>query len=207
MQVTENTPAMEAGLAAGDAIKTIHGFACARHTDVMAAVSMARAGDDVKITVQRGNETLEKSLTLAKVDGEPNQTSLFRPPLPPLVPGQRLQPGQPLFRLDKNRRLDPINKPPADNVVPPSEDDPLLDTQQVQRSELEKAIKKLEAEKQRQDEMITRLREQVAEMESKSGENINKRLEEDIARLEKMLKEMKQRLPGETRDPNNPAPE
>jgi S1-C subfamily serine protease len=83
VEVASNTPAEAAGLAAGDKITRINAWECKSLEDVLAAVSMLRAGDAVSVTVQREGETLEKTVTLAKV--EPLPPGLIDMPVPPPV--------------------------------------------------------------------------------------------------------------------------
>ncbi len=63
-EVSEDSPAQIAGIEAGDLVVRVGEFDVARSQDVLAAVAMSRAGDELSIVVKRGDEMIELTVTL-----------------------------------------------------------------------------------------------------------------------------------------------
>jgi putative serine protease PepD len=63
--VADGTPAAQAGLQAGDAITTIDGKRVDGSLSLVAAIRQRNVGDTVKLTVVRGSQTQEVTVTLA----------------------------------------------------------------------------------------------------------------------------------------------
>jgi membrane-associated protease RseP (regulator of RpoE activity) len=64
--VTPGSPADRAGIGAGDVILSVGGHAVAQPGDVSAAIAKLRAGDTVKIQLQRGPVIVNTEATLAR---------------------------------------------------------------------------------------------------------------------------------------------
>lgn len=64
--VGPGTPAAEAGLKAGDRIVALDGVKIESHHDLKAAVAETRAGQQVKLSVERAGKTLELTATLTR---------------------------------------------------------------------------------------------------------------------------------------------
>ena len=62
--VASGGPAEQAGLRAGDVITAIGGTAIGDSTDLVAAIASHQPGDEVKLTVKRGSQTLHPTVTL-----------------------------------------------------------------------------------------------------------------------------------------------
>jgi putative serine protease PepD len=62
--VASGGPAEQAGLRAGDVITAIGGTAIGDSTDLVAAIASHHPGDEVKLTVKRGSQTLHPTVTL-----------------------------------------------------------------------------------------------------------------------------------------------
>ena len=183
MKVTDGSPADSAGLKEGDRVSRIDNFLIKSAQDVIAAVAMARAGDSVEVTVQRGDETSTHELTL----GQHPQQRITMSPIPGEGDGA---PGNAIVRQQgwqlKDGKLVPMDLDADGNIdmVFPKEFQEMfkngpgiLPNQfrvprrfqglRVERSDTEEAIRELEAERDRQAEKIKELTEKIEELESK----------------------------------------
>jgi S1-C subfamily serine protease len=193
VEVMDDTVAEKAELKAGDRITKIGDRECKSHSDVMAMVAMSRAGDELDLEVERGAETFERTLELASAGPEPRVTSFYHGRLAPKVSQQLLQ--------LKDGKLVPMNEadPAVKFGVTPTGTIMFGDLK-VERSKLEESLKKLEAEKKQQDEMIKRLREKISQMETEGAASLDKKLRDELARFEKIIKEIKERNKPEGSD-------
>jgi S1-C subfamily serine protease/photosystem II stability/assembly factor-like uncharacterized protein len=73
-QITEDGPAEKAGLEEGDVVQTIDGQKIADYEALTAAIRTHKAGDKLKIAIQRGGESKEIELTLENRPGGPSRT-------------------------------------------------------------------------------------------------------------------------------------
>lgn len=75
-EVPQDSPAHQAGVLAGDLITAVNDSPIDNSEALIKAVGSQKVGDTIKLTVQRGEETLELSATLAKRpdDGRPQIT-------------------------------------------------------------------------------------------------------------------------------------
>ena len=179
IQVMPESVAEEAELKAGDRIVKIGDRECKSHSDVMAMTAMSRAGDELTIRVKRGDDTFERSIKLAKVDPQPTTAFRYTPAAP--VMDQRL------LQL-KDGKLVPMNNPDVEfRLKAPRV---MFGNLQVERSKLEESLKKLESEKQEQDEMIKRLREKISAMETEGAESLEKKFREELERFQKAIQEI-----------------
>ena len=64
--VNSGSPADQAGLTDGDKIKQINDHKVDSAQDVIAAVSMARAGDSIEVTIEREGDTIERTIKLGE---------------------------------------------------------------------------------------------------------------------------------------------
>jgi S1-C subfamily serine protease len=64
--VTSGGPAADAGLRAGDVITKIDNTTITDANDLVAAIAAHRPGEDVELTVRRGSDTIELTVTLAE---------------------------------------------------------------------------------------------------------------------------------------------
>jgi hypothetical protein len=190
--VMDEMPAKKAELAAGDKVTKVGDRECKTLLEVMAAVSMLRAGDEITVEIQRGDETFERTFKLASAGPEPDSDDLsFVPTV-----------SQQMYQL-KDGKLVPVEKDAP--MVELDIRNPLrglrLGNLHVERSELEQSLKKLETEKRRQDELIEKLQEKIAQMEvqekttqMKLKATLEKAEDDDIARLEEIVEEIKKKL-------------
>ena len=74
--ITENGPSQRAGLKRGDIVQAIDGKPVANYEALISVIRSSKAGDKVKVTVQRGNEKKEVKLTFAN---RPDGPSRLRP--------------------------------------------------------------------------------------------------------------------------------
>jgi serine protease Do len=64
-EIQENSPAAKADLKAGDVIKTVNGTKVARALDLERALIGEKVGDEVELTIERGEKELNTKLALA----------------------------------------------------------------------------------------------------------------------------------------------
>jgi hypothetical protein len=227
-QIMPDTPAEEANLIAGDLILAIDGRRCRTADDVIAAVTMSRAGDEVSLQVRRGEDVLEQALTLAKADpsptfgspaaGDPRRGAMPRlfmwqdgnfipvdptAPRPDLPPFGRQpfgpQPPDPIFPSD-----DPTHRPrrPDEPVEENRQREPAAAS--PDRRNLEEEVDRLEAENENQAATIDQLNEQIAALEAKAKEIIERTNSREIERLEKMVDQIKRQLLEQDRSESAP---
>ena len=209
-QIMRGTPAEEANLIAGDLILAVDGRRCRTPEDVIAAVSMARAGDEVALQLQRGKEVLEPSLTLAQANdspvfGGPPADNTPRGPMPKmymwqdgnLIPVDPIAP-RPDMRLLPPQPLAPILPPGA---TPRGQDEQFDGNRQREpttdapdRGKLEEEVERLEAEKKSQAARIDQLNEQIAALQAKAKEIVERTKSMEIERLERMVDQIKRQL-------------
>ena len=67
-RVTENSPAERAGLALGDVILSFNGTPISRSSELPPLVGLVRVGEEAEIEVQRRNESITLSVTIAELD-------------------------------------------------------------------------------------------------------------------------------------------
>ena len=71
-QVNSGGPAEKAGLQAGDVVTKLGDTTVNSSSDLVAAIADHAPGDQVKLTVRRGSQTLERTVTLGT---QPAQTA------------------------------------------------------------------------------------------------------------------------------------
>ena len=171
VEVSSQSPAAGAGILAGDRVVTVGEYETKSTRDVLAAVAMFRAGDEVTVTVQRDEELVEHTMTLGDYPYQRTAEVNNRPR------GQRFEQA---FRLGENGKLVPMD--PGDGkkmmedmgglfrgfrdgelIVPQFRG--RLEGFEVERSELEDAMRKLEAEKKEQADQIDDLKEKLRRLE------------------------------------------
>ncbi|WP_182869323.1 S1C family serine protease [Rhodopirellula sp. JC639] len=106
-QVSPDSAAQAAGIAAGDLIRHVGSTSIRDAQDVVAAVADARAGESLEITVVRGDQTLTLPVTLQE---HPNQQIAQRQPSRSALPLQQafeLRDGQ-LVPLEIDPNADPF---------------------------------------------------------------------------------------------------
>ncbi|MGB7344342.1 MAG: PDZ domain-containing protein [Pirellulaceae bacterium] len=179
--VTDGSPAAKAGLEPGDRVTQIDDHVIDSSKDVIAAVAMARAGDSVKVTVQRGDETETYTLTL----GQHPQQRITLSPLRENQDDNGAIVRQEGWQL-KDGKLVPLDLDADGNfdMVLPQEFQEMfkngpnaLPNQfrmprrfqglRVERSDTEEAIRKLETERDEQEAKIKELTEKIQELEKK----------------------------------------
>lgn len=72
-KVMPDSAALNAGVQDGDLITQLNGQPTASAADIVRVIQQAKVGDTVKLTVQRGEETLELQATLGKRPAEPER--------------------------------------------------------------------------------------------------------------------------------------
>ncbi|MGI9474656.1 MAG: PDZ domain-containing protein [Rubripirellula sp.] len=187
--VMPSTPAADAELQPGDVILKVGDSTCKTHLDVLAAVSMYRAGDEVLLKLDRDGEPMDRTLKLSKLTfGATNRSSTA-------ATGDAMQQ---MFQL-KDGQLVPLGNSHAELMldVRPKV---MVGGLKVERSKLEESLKKLETEKQRQDALIEELRKKISQMEAEASEKIRMAKEADQEKLEAIVEEIKERLRLESSD-------
>ena len=187
--VMPETPAAKANLLAGDVIVRVGDAPCETHLDVLAALSMYRAGDKVELELERNDESiivgLELSgLSFAIASNESEETRLA-------------EAMQNIFQL-KDGRLVPLAE--AGKEVLEKKANVVVRGLHVERSKLEESLKALEQEKMRQDKLIEQLQTQIAELEAEANEKMQKAREVEEQKLEKIVEEIRERLRSEGSD-------
>jgi hypothetical protein len=221
--IMPGTPAEEANLVAGDLILAVDGRRCRTPGDVIAAVTMSRAGDEVSLKLRRGEDVLERSLTLAKADeplnfgsrfggdprrgamprmfmwqddtlipvdptGPPTDMPLLNPqPLAPILPPDNpANPPQPQDEtLEESRR----RAPAAESRIAESRI-----AESPNQKTLEKEVERLEAENENQAATIDQLNQQIAALEAKAKQIIERTNSREIERLQERIDEIKREL-------------
>ncbi len=84
--VEKDSPAQKAGIAKGDRIKEIAGKPIVRFHDIAAALQFGLAGDKIKMTVNRGGNTLRLEAVLAERPAPPFPEALPEAPASPQSP-------------------------------------------------------------------------------------------------------------------------
>ncbi|MFK8113929.1 MAG: PDZ domain-containing protein [Rubripirellula sp.] len=220
--VMDDSPAAKAGVEPGDVITKVGDIACEDATDVIVAVSQSRAGDSIKVDIQRDGETIAKNVELLAMDLGTRMPGMQGTPGPGVTHQQFFAykdgklvpidpktahatpglPGMPVLPFGPA----PPNIPGAPSApgAPPALDAPaapgfdalprqwIQGRLQVERSKLEDAMKRLEAAKKQQDKSLKALREKIAELESNAERHRAGKL--DLDRVNKSLEEIKERL-------------
>ena len=180
--VNEGSPASEAGLQTGDEVTQVGDHLVRSSRDVVAAVAAARAGDDIDVTVRRGEETLTKTLTLGQHpqqrvtlaplqgDGENGKAFVRRQ-------GWQLKDGKMVpMDLDADGNFDMVLPKElqglfGDNLgtLPKQFRMPRrFEGLRVERSDTEESIRELEAQRDRQAEKIKELTKKIEDLESRN---------------------------------------
>ncbi len=180
--VNEGSPAAKSDLQTGDEVTQIGDHLVRSSRDVVAAVATARAGDDIDVTVRRGDQTMTQTLTLGQHpeqrvtlaplegDGENGKAIVQRQ-------GWQLKDGKMVpMDLDADGNFDMVlpkelqglfgNNPGAlpNQFRMPRRFQGL----RVERSDTEESIRELEAQRDRQADKIKELTEKIEELESKN---------------------------------------
>jgi serine protease Do len=172
MSIMDGTPAAKAELEPGDKVTKIGDIPCYTPADVVGAVGMWRAGDTVTLEVQRGDETLTRSIELASAG--PESEHQIGQATGPIAPFQRLfqyKDGQ-LMPLNPNDPNDPRSRLFRAPIAPAAPAPPAVvpdqrwiqGNLQVERSKLEESLRQLEQQKQEQDAVLKDLRETLEEI-------------------------------------------
>lgn len=151
LNLVDELPAEKAGLKVGDQVLKIGDRDCQTHRDVIAAVAMFRAGDEVTMEIRRDDKTIKQSVTLAQQPSEPRMTQSKAIANPALDRMFRLQDGK-LVPLSRDQAITAYE-------LNGSEPKTLLFGLQVERSELEESMKKLEAENARLKQMLESIKQ------------------------------------------------
>lgn len=195
MQMLADSAGAEAGLEPGDKITKVDDHDCKLSHQVVSALSSRRAGDRVKIEVDRDGETLEKTIVLGTAGPEmaqyPNVGPNFRQHVFRFKDGQLT----PLLQANPNMPGLPPTPPIPPNPPTIKADSFLPGTMQVERSKLEESLKRLEQEKQKMSETLKTLRKRIAEMETRvesesQREQKIESLNESFERLRKQMSEL-----------------
>lgn len=170
-QVSDDSPAADAGLQSGDKVLKVNERDVRSASDVVAAVAMSRAGDAVPIVVQRGDETIELVITLkehprqefAQADGDVYQQfqqawGLKDGRLVPLKDGRVIK-GEFMLKDFEDQLKD------MDLIFPGLPK--TLEGIEIERSDLEDSLQKLEAEKKDQQSEIKDLKKKLRELQDK----------------------------------------
>ncbi|MCG8651959.1 MAG: S1C family serine protease, partial [Pirellulales bacterium] len=105
-RVMPESPGLEAGIEAGDQILSVGEIPTQSQSDVLAAVAMARAGDELAVVVRRGEEEIRKTLKLGVV---PVQKSRIAWKPQPQLPGIEHR----AFKLEGGRLVPLEGQPPT----------------------------------------------------------------------------------------------
>ena len=188
--VVDESAAAEAGLEPGDVLVRVGDFVCETAFDVQAAVAMSRGGDSLELQVERGDETLEKTVQLSAP--EPTDAPFTQL----VVPSNQKHVFQ--FKDGKLLQVDPsdgsVHALDPRNQKLFQEFHSFVPELKVERSELEESLKDLEQMKREQGEMIDKLREQITRLESEAKAKILESKKIEVDRLEELVEKMKQRL-------------
>lgn len=185
MKVAPGTPAETAGIQIGDKVISVGEYEVTTTRDVLAAVSMFRSDQEVPVVVDRDGELIEHKIVLKERPGQKLAANQVGPQ------GARAQFQQRAFRLD-NGRLVPIEngelniEGELDDIQAMIPKDifrgfgngrfimPGMPGQirgfEVERSELEDSLQKLESEKQEQADEIRSLKQRLEKLQSKLEE-------------------------------------
>ncbi len=191
-EVLPETPGQEANLQKGDIVISVNGDDCETAADVMAAVAMARAGDQVAVKVRRGDDAIETNVTLDRLaSGLPHPTAISAIQSAEMVRN--------IFKLEDGK-LVPVTPPqaptasPGPGVTPPNANPVVIGNLQVERTELVKALQELEAQKKAQDEIIRQLHNQIQVLKHQSEKAREQAQKQSMRRVEEMLEELKRKL-------------
>lgn len=146
MSLLDDMPAKEAGLEVGDQVLSVDGLPCSTHRDVIAAVAMSRAGDEVTIQIRRKGEQSKHVVKLSSGDAIA-QPTYFR-----VTPTRAFEQ---IFSLQDGKLVPlPKDQPVTGITLTEKEPKAVVYGLQVERSELEKSLKKLEAENARLKQVV-----------------------------------------------------
>lgn len=191
--ISDNSPAKDAGLAAGDKITRINDHSINSFQDVIAAVAMARSGDSLEVTFDRGDETLNRTIELKEHPQQGAKLSALPGNQPADQAGQR-NPGRMGQVIRKAWKVEDGQLVPmdvdkdgeVDIVIPRKIEDMFRGMQggnialpdqfklpgrwegfQIERSDTEESLKEFEADRDQQLKKIQELTDKIRELESK----------------------------------------
>lgn len=176
--VTPDTPAAKANLLAGDVIVKVGDAPCETHLDVLAALSMYRAGDEVDLEPERNDELVSVELELSRLS--------YATASKEMEEAQLAEATQHIFQL-KDGQLVPLAEAGKEDLE--KKPSVVVRGLQIERSKLEESLMTLEKEKRRQDEIIEQLQTQIAELETQANAKMQKARDAEERKLDEIVKD------------------
>ena len=172
INVQPDSPAAKAGIEIGDKIHSIGDFEIKNSEDVLAAVGMYRADEQITVTIKRDDQLIESTLVLTKQPQSKISIDLkdqFRQQAFKLQDGQLIPIGgndNPKARMQLDKVLPQVFRQLDGGELFVPQLRGKLEGIEIERSGLEDAMRKLELEKQEQANEIRELKRQLKKLQS-----------------------------------------